>query len=54
MPIIEESGGRLNAFAKEPQIQIVEKGSDNKASRVIVIAGIVMVGVLIALTLTIT
>ena len=38
MTVTEESGGRLNVFAKEPEIQIIqEKSSAEKRSRLFII-----------------
>ena len=55
MPIIEEEGGRLNAFAKEPKIEVVQEGVlHNSSSRLILIGGALLIGGLIALTLTIS
>ena len=55
MPVIEEDGGRLNAFAKEPRMEITPTESLNSASsRLIVVAGALLVIVLIAFTVTIS
>ncbi len=55
MSITEEDGGRLNAFAKEPKIEVIEKqSSDNRGSWVIIIAGVILFGGLIVFTITIS
>ena len=55
MPVIEEDGGRLNAFAKEPKIELIQKGPlQNTTSRLILIGGVLLVIGLIAFTLTIS
>ncbi len=55
MPIIEEDGGRLNAFAKEPRMEIIDQDSSNsKTSWILIIAGMVLVGGLIAITISIS
>lgn len=50
MQVTEEDGGRLNAFAKEPRMQVMEAGeTSNSASRWLLIGGgllvLLMVGV---------
>tara|TARA_Y100001968_G_C19026350_1_gene557638 strand:- start:107 stop:274 length:168 start_codon:yes stop_codon:yes gene_type:complete len=55
MPVIEEDGGRLNAFAKEPRMEITEtKTLNSSSSRLIVLAGALLVIGLIAFTITIS
>ena len=55
MSVTEESGGRLNAFAKEPQIEVVsQEDSNSNASRLIIFAGILLVIGLIVLTVRIS
>ena len=55
MPIIEEEGGRLKAFAKEPQIEVIGyESSDSKGFWGLIIAGGVLLIVLITVTITIT
>ena len=55
MSVTEESGGRLNAFAKEPKIEVVEKGSSNSnASRGILLLGIILLITLISFTVRIS
>ncbi len=54
MTVTEESGGRLNAFAKEPKIEVINKDDSNsRASWVVTIFGTVLVIGLIAFSLTI-
>ncbi len=55
MSITEEDGGRLNAFAKEPRMEILEKDlSNSNASRLLIIAGALLVVGLIAVTVSIS
>ena len=55
MPIIEEDGGRLNAFAKEPQIEVVqEESSYSKTSLIIIFVGIVILVGLIRVSINIS
>ena len=54
MAITDEGGGRLNAFAKEPEVQLVnQEASNSNSSRLIIVAGAILVMGLIALTVTI-
>tara|TARA_A100001037_G_scaffold236105_1_gene215079 strand:+ start:371 stop:538 length:168 start_codon:yes stop_codon:yes gene_type:complete len=54
MSVTDEGGGRLNAFAKEPEIEVIRgKSSDSNGSRFFVVAGIVFISLLIAYSLTI-
>jgi hypothetical protein len=48
MQVTEEDGGRLNAFAKEPRMVVVEKAEGGKANRLLLIGGLVLVLVLVA------
>ncbi len=51
MSVVKEDGGRLNAFAKEPEIQVInEKGTINKVSGIILIVGGLLVCGLIAIS----
>ena len=44
MPIIEEEGGRLNAFAKEPKIEVIsQEARDSSNFRLIIFAGVLLV-----------
>ena len=55
MPVTEEDGGRLNAFAKEPKIELIQKGtSRSSASWIILISGALLIAVLIGVTVTIS
>ena len=55
MPVTEEEGGRLNAFAKEPKIEVIQsQGNDSNGSRLIIFGGVVLLVVLIALTISIS
>ncbi len=54
MTVTKESEGRLNAFAKEPKIQLIEtKPSSSKGSRIVFIFGGFLLAGLIALAFTI-
>ena len=51
MGVTEEEGGRLNAFAKEPPIEVINSNtSDSKALRLFLILGILLLVALIAYT----
>ena len=55
MPVVEEDGGRLNAFAKEPKVQVVQEGPFHSwSSRLILMTGVLLICGLIALTVTIS
>ncbi len=55
MPDTEEEGGRLNAFAKEPKIEVIQnQANDTNGSRLIIFGGAVLLVVLIALTISIS
>ncbi len=55
MAVTEEEGGRLNAFAKEPAIQVINKDtSNNRGSQIFLLFGILVLIGLIALTVTIS
>ena len=55
MSVTEEEGGRLNAFAKEPKMEVLEQGSnDSNGSRLIIAAGAVLLIGLIAFTVRIS
>lgn len=50
MAVIKEDGGRLNAFAKEPRMEVVEGGGGlSRPSWVLVIAGGLLVALMVAL-----
>ena len=54
MTVTKESEGRLNAFAKEPEIELIEKQpSNSKGSQIFIIFGVLLFVGLIALSFTI-
>lgn len=55
MQVTEEDGGRLNAFAKEPRMEVIEDQSSRRnSSRLLVIVGSVLVVTLMAVTVAIS
>jgi hypothetical protein len=49
MQVTEEDGGRLNAFAREPRMVVVEAGErDGRGNRTLLIAGLVLVLAMVA------
>jgi|TARA_B100000214_G_scaffold226640_1_gene165092 hypothetical protein len=55
MQVTTEDGGRLNAFAKEPRMEVMAKEtSRSNASRLLIIGGSVLVVALMALTVAIS
>jgi hypothetical protein len=49
MQVTEEDGGRLNAFAREPRMVVMEEGEQAGAnSRLLLIGGAVLVALLVA------
>ncbi|MEB3261697.1 MAG: ssl1498 family light-harvesting-like protein [Cyanobacteriota bacterium] len=49
MQVTEEDGGRLNAFAKEPRMVVMDAGESAGSSRtVLLIAGALLVAALVA------
>ncbi len=51
MQVTQEDGGKLNAFAMEPRMVVMEKGErSSQGSRVLLIGGSVLVALLIALS----
>ena len=48
MQVTEEDGGKLNAFAREPRMVVMEKGEANGPSRLLLIGGVVLVVLLVA------
>ena len=49
MQVTEEDGGKLNAFAREPRMVVMERGEASQAnSRLLLIGGAVLVLVLVA------
>ncbi len=50
MQVTEEDGGRLNAFAREPRMVVMEQGEASTAnSRLLLIGGAVLVAALVLL-----
>jgi hypothetical protein len=47
MQVTEEDGGKLNAFAKEPRMVLMEEGERRGGSRILLIGGLVLVLVLV-------
>ena len=43
MSVTEESGGRLNAFAKEPKIEVISQESSNSSNFRLLIFAIAMI-----------
>tara|TARA_B100001057_G_C22280724_1_gene730644 strand:- start:319 stop:486 length:168 start_codon:yes stop_codon:yes gene_type:complete len=55
MQVTTEDGGRLNAFAKEPRMEVMAKEtSRSSASRALIISGSLLVVALMALTVAIS
>ena len=55
MPVIKEKGGQLNAFAKEPKIEVINQASsDSNVSRVILLVGFLVLAGLISITMNLT
>ena len=48
MQVTEEDGGKLNAFAREPRMVVMESGEANGPSRTLLIGGVALVAVLVA------
>ena len=48
MQVTEEDGGRLNAFAKEPRMVVMEQGEPQAANRMLLIGGALLVLALVA------
>ena len=48
MQVTEEDGGRLNAFAKEPRMVLMEEGEARGGNRMLLIGGAVLVVLLVA------
>ncbi|WP_320663631.1 high light inducible protein [Prochlorococcus sp. MIT 1223] len=54
MTVTKESEGRLNAFAKEPEIELISDNTSNsKGSRIFILLGGLFVFVLISFSITI-
>jgi hypothetical protein len=48
MQVTQEDGGKLNAFAKEPRMVVMEPGEAPRSNRLLLIGGGVLVLVLMA------
>jgi hypothetical protein len=48
MQVTQEDGGKLNAFAKEPRMVVMEAGEGSRANRRLLVGGLVLVLVLLA------
>jgi hypothetical protein len=50
MQVTEEDGGRLNAFAKEPRMVVMEKGASGaRNTRLVLIGGAMLVLLLVGI-----
>ena len=55
MQVTEEDGGRLNAFANEPRMEVIDdQSSRSNSSRLLIIAGGALVVGLMAVTVAIS
>ena len=55
MQVTQEDGGRLNAFAKEPRMEVISEGvSLSNGSRLLIISGAVLVVALTALSVAVS
>ncbi|MGC6482918.1 MAG: photosystem II assembly protein Psb34 [Synechococcus sp.] len=55
MQVTEEDGGRLNAFAKEPRMEVIEdQSSRSNSSRMMMVIGSALVVALMAVTVAIS
>tara|TARA_Y100001968_G_C19228938_1_gene653493 strand:+ start:93 stop:260 length:168 start_codon:yes stop_codon:yes gene_type:complete len=55
MPVVEEEGGRLNAYAKEPRMELINrKDATNRVSVIILVLGTLLVVGLLAFSVTIS
>ena len=53
--VTTEDGGRLNAFAKEPRMEIISDGASlSNSSRLLIISGAVLVMALMALSVAVS
>ncbi|MFM7087436.1 MAG: photosystem II assembly protein Psb34 [Cyanobium sp.] len=48
MQVTEEDGGRLNAFAKEPRMVVMEEGEGRGSNLPLLIGGVLLVLALVA------
>ena len=55
MAVVEEDGGRLNTFAKEPKIEVMDKEAiHSNRSWLLIIAGVLLVLSLIGFTVSLS
>ena len=55
MVVTQEDGGRLNAFAKEPRMEVIPEGSSrSQGSRLLLIGGSVLVVTLLIVSVVIS
>ena len=55
MQVTQEDGGRLNAFAKEPRMEVIsDRASVSNGSRLLIISGAVLVIALMALSVAVS
>jgi hypothetical protein len=54
MQVTQEDGGRLNAFAKEPRMVVMESSEGRGANRTLLVAGLVLVVALMAVAVLIS
>ena len=55
MQVTQEDGGRLNAFAMEPRMEVIsDEASLSKGSRLLIISGAVLVIALMALSVAVS
>jgi predicted nucleic acid-binding Zn ribbon protein len=49
MSVTEEDGGKLNAFAKEPRMEVMEAGEGrSRSTTLLLVGGVVLVLVMVA------
>jgi hypothetical protein len=48
MQVTSEDGGKLNAFAKEPRMVVMEPGEGSRSKQLLLIGGLVLVLALLA------
>ena len=55
MQVTEEDGGRLNAFAKEPRMEVISENTAlSNSSRLLIVSGGVLVIALMALSVAVS
>ncbi len=55
MSVTEEDGGKLNAFAKEPRMEVVDAGgARSRSTKLLLIGGAVLVLLLLAVAMRIS